>query len=92
MSGTATHRPFSSPGQHSAGRSPVQTDDEQPGALAKGAWVEVASGPAQGARGRIVERIGGNVTLVAQLLGQRPLLLTVASTACAPLELPAERG
>ena len=57
---------------------------------AKGAWVEVASGPAQGTRGRVVEQAGGNITIVALLIGQRPLMLTVASAACVPLEAPPE--
>lgn len=93
MTDTATRRPQSSTGQHSTGHPPTQGgEDGLPGGLAKGAWVEVASGPAQGARGRIIERIGNNVTIQALLLGQSPLLLTVASTACAPLEVPTERG
>ena len=92
MTDTATHQPLSSTGQHSSGRTPTERADRPPGNLGRGAWVEVASGPAQGARGRIIERIGGNVTLVAQLLGQRPLLLTVDAAVCAPLEVPAERG
>ena len=90
MTNTATHRPTSSTGQHSARHAPTQGADAGLGGHAKGTWVEVASGPAQGVRGRIIERIGNNVTIQALLLGQRPLLLTVASTACAPLEAPAE--
>lgn len=93
MSSPTTQRGNLAPAQHSTDRDPILGGDDGPaGGLAKGVWVEVASGPAQGARGRIVERVGGNVTLVAQLLGQRPLLLTIDAAVCAPLQAPAERG
>lgn len=63
-------------------------DPPDPAVLGRGAYVEVASGPAQGARGRVITTEGGSVTLVTTLLGQRPLLLTVASTACATIPSP----
>jgi len=43
------------------------------------------------ARGRVIERIGDNVTIVTLLLGQRPLLLTVAAAVCTPVDEPPER-
>lgn len=60
---------------------------DQPASAApeRGTYVEVATGPARGARGRVITAMGGSVTLVTTLLGQRPLLLTVASTACATI-------
>ncbi|HEV7213870.1 MAG TPA: hypothetical protein VGP33_02000 [Chloroflexota bacterium] len=84
-------QPVSPASRRKTGHAAIQAgDDSQPGGFVRGAWVEVASGPAQGARGRIVERAGNNITIQALLLGQRPLLLTVASAVCAPLETPAE--
>ena len=93
MTDSPSHYTLPHPGNRAQSVAPRRAGDGQlpPAGPAKGAWVEVAHGPAQGARGRVIERVGDNVTIVALLLGQRPFLLTVASAVCTPLDAPPER-
>jgi|GEM_PF-7075235 hypothetical protein len=93
MTDNASHYTLPHSGHRSKSYAPRREGDRQlqPTGPVKGAWVDVAHGPAQGARGRVIERIGDNVTIVTLLLGQRPLLLTVAAAVCTPVDAPPER-
>lgn len=92
MTDTASRPMLAFASQHRSRHITAREADGQATDPGQGAWVQVASGPAQGAKGRIVERNGDHVTILTLVLGQRPLLLTVASAVCAPLEAAADPG
>ena len=50
-----------------------------------GRWVRVIRGPAIGARGLVTGLAGSRLTMIASLINNRSLVLTVDQADCAPL-------
>ena len=69
--------------------APVPTDQDAGPNLA-GRWVRVVRGPAVGTRGLVTSLAGSRLTMIASLINNRSLVLTVDQADCAPLPPSAE--
>ena len=59
--------------------------DQAAGTNLAGRWVRVVRGPAIGARGLVTSLTGSRLTMIASLINNRSLVLTVDQADCAPL-------